>query len=111
MLVVLTPDAATTTAAPAITQPRVRPPISAPATNQPAVCPNFRPRPASAIGVICDSIESPQGDHVERAAAASASTTPIPLTITSSSLGSSLRRQPVATARRRCHPDDLTARA
>jgi hypothetical protein len=43
--------------------------------NQPALRAKRFPRPASASGVSCESIDNPHGDHVDRAAAAHATTT------------------------------------
>ena len=51
-------------------------PEQAPATNQVAVAPYRWPRLRSPNGVMVDSIDSPHGDHVERTAAATATTAP-----------------------------------
>jgi hypothetical protein len=49
--------------------------------NHAAVEANRWPRPDSASGVIDDSIDSPHGDQVERAAEATATTKPAATTI------------------------------
>ena len=85
--------------------PRVSPPKTAPMTNQVAVRPNLWPRPASATGVICESIDCPQGDQVDRTAAANATVRPSTTTteFTRTPPGPSPARQAygAASARRR----------
>ncbi|MFN8019500.1 MAG: hypothetical protein U0P45_15460 [Acidimicrobiales bacterium] len=51
------------------------PPAMPPTVNHAAVTPNRLPRPASVIGVIDDSIDSPHGDQIPRIAATTATGT------------------------------------
>ena len=46
--------------------PSVAPPASAPTRYHEAAADQRCPRPCSASGVMVDSMERPQGDHVER---------------------------------------------
>ncbi len=66
--------ARTPRARPAMTRPSVAPPTVPPATNQAAVLPYRWPRPRSARGVTVASMETPQGDQVERIPATTATT-------------------------------------
>src|SRR5580658_7785360 len=59
-------------ARPATHNPRVAPPATLPSTNQDAVAAHRWPRARSASGVMVESMERPQGDQVERAAATTA---------------------------------------
>ena len=63
-----------TAASSAAPRPSVAPPSVAPRMNQVAVVRNRLPRPCSPSGVIVESIDCPHGDHVERIAAATATT-------------------------------------
>ena len=63
------PYPAAATAHPA---PSSAPPVSAPATYQIAVTQNRFPRAASDTGLSEESIDSPQGDHMPRTAATTA---------------------------------------
>ena len=67
------------------TAPRVAPPATLPVKYQVAVAHQRCPRPFSAKGVMVESMETPQGDHVERtppaSAMATAQTTTRPVTV------------------------------
>src|SRR5262249_42073499 len=95
-----TPSAPAIPAPIAISATSVNPPSVAPATNHAAVRAKRWPRPASASGVSWESMDNPHGDQVDRAAAASATTTPSTMSVMTMEPPSSLGFDPVAAAER-----------